>query len=574
MSTAPLFSLPTSSSGARLIDAAAAHISQLRDAGVLGAGHELQAAIVVDLAESMVRAPGYAKANLAKELAGALERLPVAQAGDAWDQWRDHALALHAPAAPVHPPRYATRATPGAAHEADGVAAVAVLLGKPLMPWQYQVVRVATERTPDGSRYKYRRVVVTVPRQAGKTTLLGALWVHHCLTRHNARIWQTAQTGKDATARWNDLRKLVTASPLEPFTHSRLSAGSAALEFLRTESHISPFAPTPDSLHGYTFDFAGIDEAFSFTMDEGVDLVGAIDPAMITLPDRQVWVTSTAGDPDSTWLRSLVEHGRTSTSTAYFEWSGDAGDDPMALEAYRFHPAVGHTISLEDLHATAIEAPPSERDRAFRNLWVDGVDEPLLPAAKLRANYKPVTPPPADGSRRIAVGFDVDADGRHAAIYTAWTLDDEDQDQAATCLKVDAGMGWLAEELVEVLDAAGSGAELVTPPDGPSLEVADELTRRGVPVRVLDGRGYATGSGALHRALVAGRLHLAGPDPTLEAAVAGATTRPLGDAWVVSRSRSRQPVAAWGALAAAKRLLDVDNVAELPLVETLEDTSD
>lgn len=560
----PLFALPASSTGAKLIDAAAAHVRQLRDAGVLGPGHELQAAIVQDLAASMVRAPGYAKAQLAKELAGALDRLPVPAAGDAWDTWAALARKLHTRQAHPAPPRYATRPTPGAAHEADGVALVSALLGRPLMPWQWQVARVATERTPDGSRYRYRRVVVTVPRQAGKTTLLGSIFTHRALTREAARVWMTAQTGKDATARWNDLRKLVTASPLEPFTHARLSAGSAALEFPRTNSHINPFAPTPESLHGYTFDFAAIDEAFAFNMDQGTALVGAIDPAGVTLPDRQLWITSTAGSVESTWLRSLVEHGRTSTSTAYLEWSGDPSDDPTSLDAYRFHPAVGHTITLEDLRDTAIEAPPSERDRAYRNLWVESINEPLMPAVELRANYKPITPPPTDGSTRVAIGFDVDADGSRSAIYTAW---DTTHGPAAARITVRDGNAWLLDELIDTLAAAGTGAELVTPPDGPSLEVADELRRRGIPVTVLDSRAYATGTGRLHRALRRAELHLAGPDQDLETAVAGAATRPLGDSWIVSRTRSTAAVCSWGALAAARRLIDQDGITELPLID-------
>ena len=565
--TAPLFGLPTSGTGAKLIAEAHAHVARLREEGVLGPGHELQAAIVVDLADSVTRAPGYARAQLVKELHQALDRLPTPALADGWDTWAQLARSLSAPAAPVAPPKYATRPTPGAPHEADGVALVAALLGKPLMPWQHQVLRVATERLPDGSRYKYRRVVVTVPRQAGKTTLLAALYVYRVLTRPSSRVWMTAQTGKDATARWNDLRKLVGASPLEPYTATRLSAGSARLDFPRSDSHISPFAPTPESLHGYTFDNAAIDEAFAFNLDQGRDLLGAIDPAMLTLPDHQTWITSTAGGPESTWLRSLVEHGRTATSVAYFEWAGDLGDDPMSLDAYRFHPAVGHTVTLEDVRDLAIELPPAERDRAFRNLWTDSVGEPLLPIVELRSCYQRVTPPPTDGSVPIAIGFDVDADGTHAAIYTAWLAGGR---VYASQLAARDGMAWLVEELRSALEAAGTAAELVTPPDGPSLETVAELDKLGIPVKVLAARTYATATGSLHRAIRRGELPIDGPDHDLEAAINGAATRPMGDSWVVSRSRSTNHVAAWGALAAAKHVIDQDGIAELPIIEGAE----
>lgn len=567
-----LFGLPLSESGRVLIDKTAAHVELLREAGVLGPAHELEAALVSDLAESLVRAPGYSKAALAQQLTAAIDRLPVLASDDAWDSWATLARNLHTPRHRTAPPLYATQPTPGAAHAADGVALVAALLGKPLMPWQYQVVRVATELTPDGTRPRYRRVLITVPRQSGKTTLLAAVFAHRALTSFT-RVWMTAQTGKDATARWNDLRKLVETSQLGPFTHARLSAGSALLTFLRNESTIGPFAPTPESLHGYTFDRAAVDEAFAFTVDQGRDLVGAIEPAMITIPDRQLWITSTAGSPESTWLRSLVDHGRTQTgvsdsSVAYFEWAGNRADDPDDPASYAFHPAVGHTISIEDLVEAAGELPPTERDRAFRNLWTDSTTEPLLPLDKLRAGYRDVPPPPVDGSVRVAIGFDVDADGQHSAIYSAWTS--PAGEIVATQLAARPGMAWLVDELRDAVEAAGPAAELVTPPDGPSLETVALLSREGIDCRVLNGSTWALACGALHRALTHQALPLPA-DTELEAAVNGAATRPMGDAWAISRHRSTASVSPWGALAAAVRHITDEGTEDAPLIEGAEE---
>ncbi|MGP9788286.1 hypothetical protein ACT3UD_18605, partial [Glutamicibacter sp. 287] len=68
-------------------------------------------------------------------------------------------------------PRYATLPTAGADHELAAVELVAKLRNKPLLPWQRLVVRVATEKTAFG-QYRYRTVVITVPRQSGKTVLV------------------------------------------------------------------------------------------------------------------------------------------------------------------------------------------------------------------------------------------------------------------------------------------------------------------------------------------------------------------------------------------------------------------
>ena len=61
------------------------------------------------------------------------------------------------------------------------VGEVARRLGKPLMPWQQHVADVALELDPTTGELFYEEVVITVPRQSGKTTLLLALMVWRCL---------------------------------------------------------------------------------------------------------------------------------------------------------------------------------------------------------------------------------------------------------------------------------------------------------------------------------------------------------------------------------------------------------
>src|SRR5688572_29464794 len=78
------------------------------------------------------------------------------------------------------------------------VAKIARALGQPLMPWQSLVADVAGEMLPDGTP-AFREVIVTVPRQQGKTTWLLAMEVERCTLRDRPqRVAYTAQTGSDA----------------------------------------------------------------------------------------------------------------------------------------------------------------------------------------------------------------------------------------------------------------------------------------------------------------------------------------------------------------------------------------
>lgn len=190
------------------------------------------------------------------------------------------------------PAKYATPPL-GGRHELAQIERVATTLGTPLMPWQRDVAQVASELRPDGS-WRYPVVVVTVPRQSGKTTLMRAAMTQRAITRRDHYAFYTAQTGKDAVARWTDLVKILGAHPLlREYTQTRLAAGSPGITFNRTDSKISPFPPTPHSLHGYTPHLVMLDEAFSYTEPQGTDLIGAILPAQVTLIDRQLWIVST-----------------------------------------------------------------------------------------------------------------------------------------------------------------------------------------------------------------------------------------------------------------------------------------
>src|SRR5215475_9277242 len=94
-------------------------------------------------------------------------------------------------------PAVATSRTTSRATFGGAVAAMAAAYGRPLMPWQSYVADVGLEVDADG-RFVYKLIIVTVPRQSGKTTLFGAVLDHRALVVPRARCWFTMQSAKDA----------------------------------------------------------------------------------------------------------------------------------------------------------------------------------------------------------------------------------------------------------------------------------------------------------------------------------------------------------------------------------------
>lgn len=462
-------------------------------------------------------------------------------------------------------PRFWTRPTPGALHEAGAIARLAVVLGRPLMPWQYLVMRVGTERRlDDPRRYRYPVVRVSVPRQSGKTTGEWCKATHRTITRPRRQSFYTAQTGKDARKRWMDCKELVLGSPLKRFVEDgntyggaiRLGAGDAAITW-PNGAFIAPFAPTAASLHGYTPHDVDRDELWAYDQLTGEALDGAIGPAQITLVDRQRWDWSTMGDADSTYWHELVEEGRRWTEQgdaagAYFEWSADPDADlydPATLAD--FHPALGFTIEAADL---AEAAGQTEEERAKRaGVW-----------QRAYCNLKTATRESvvdllafrrlADPELRIAAGaaalaFDVAYDSTQASVMIAAPAGEDGV--AVRVLKSAAGQTWLADELVELMGRFGI-ARLHANDDGPARDVTAALRRRGVEVDVLNGKDYATACGAWLRRARQGGLTWDG-SPVLFAAMEAAVTRPIGDALAFSARHSAGPIDALVAGAVAVR---------------------
>jgi hypothetical protein len=76
------------------------------------------------------------------------------------------------------PPRFSTARNRSRATYGPRVAEVARLLGTDPMPWQSEVLDTALEIDPDTGHLQHREIVLTIPRQSGKTTLQLAVMVH------------------------------------------------------------------------------------------------------------------------------------------------------------------------------------------------------------------------------------------------------------------------------------------------------------------------------------------------------------------------------------------------------------
>jgi phage terminase large subunit-like protein len=415
-------------------------------------------------------------------------------------------------------------------------------MGKPFMPWQRYVADVALEIDENG-RFAYQLVIVTVPRQSGKTTLFGCVLDQRALVIPNARAWFTMQTQKDAVD-WLTNEHWPLLAPFGPAVQLRRMAGSEHIRWRPSDGLIRPFPPNPAGLHGKTSDIVVTDECWSFDPVRGQQIDQAIVPTQATRPNAQVWKLSTAGDANAIWWLGTVEAGRMAAEdgrtdgVAYFDWSCPDDLDPTNEASWPvYHPAYGRTIGREAMVAALAMLGADDFARAYGNKWVAMVAR-VIPLDAWREAQDGNAPMPEAGN--VALGFDVAIDRADGAVAAAWRT--PDGTARVEMAEARPGVGWLVPRLAE-LRAKWRPRSVGYDMAGPALDVADVLGRQGQPVDGVKGRDYAAACSGFLDALTERTVRVR-PHTALDAAASGAARRPVGDAWVWGRRQSAVSIAA------------------------------
>jgi hypothetical protein len=392
----------------------------------------------------------------------------------------------------------------------------------------------ALEVMPDG-RPAYREVRVTVPRQNGKTGgLLLPVMVHRALGGVDGRpqrILYTAQDRNHAREKWSEQVDLLDHSPLRRLYSVRRSNGSEAIRW-RTGSVHGVSASGESSGHGFTLDLGVIDEAFAQTDDR---LIQAFRPAMVTRPWAQMWVVSTAGTDESTFLRERVEDGRARVEAgeregvAYFEWSApdDADiDDPETWWAAM--PALGILIDEATIRADLGTMDAGEFARAYLNRWNPG-GAPVFALA----DWVACRDPGSAATGAPAFGLDVAPDRSHSSISVAGAR--PDGRVHLELVERRPGTEWIVERIAELLQRHNPTA-LALDPSGPAGSLVTGLTQmaRVPPLLLVTARQYAMACGALYDDVSTRRIAHRG-QPALDDAVVAARRRTVADAWAWAR---------------------------------------
>lgn len=436
-------------------------------------------------------------------------------------------------------------------------------LRRPPLPWQRWLWMHAGELRPDGTP-RFRIVLVIVGRQNGKTetpAILSGFWQ---FVERVPLILGTSSKLDYAKESWVKSVKYVEAAPKlkrhHPVRWTREANGeqeSWTLPDARTGSRYKIAAANKDAGRSLTVYRLIMDE---LRQHEDYVAWNAAEPTTATVRDAQIWCLSNAGTDRSVVLNDLrasaLEYIRTGVGDprlGLFEWSAPEGSDPEDIDALlQANPAANYLNpdGLETLLAAARRAKASPDPRARAGFMTEYMCITVPKAAETATAVEPerwraLLDPASQAGPDVAFAIDVAPKGRSASI-TAYSMRPDGRGHAEVVANR-PGTAWvvpaavrlahLHEPLVWVVDGKGPGSFLPGALAAVGIQLPEDPERpeRG-DLLVMGSTDVATAWGEFLEAISpeADALRHIGQLP-LEAAVASANTRPLGDAEALGR---------------------------------------
>lgn len=305
-------------------------------------------------------------------------------------------------------PRYATQRNNSRETDGGKVAKIAEMMGTPLLPWQRLVCDVFDEIDPKTGTYYYDQLVLSVQRQAGKTTRDRAENVRNALWGPNRRVWYLAQTGKDASEQFREFTGQFQKSPLHKLARQIRRANGSQSLILKNGSQIRPGGTTDSSGHGFQGDSLTLDECWALSKDTAKSILDGFLPTTATRLKMtgvrpRITFCSTEGNAYSTFFNHMLDDLRAKNAsgvdmgrTCFFDFGIPFDADPEDMDViWEYHPGAGWLFDYEQLKdfRRQFRDDAAGWARAYGNLRDAGVVERVVDADLWEStSMPPITP--------------------------------------------------------------------------------------------------------------------------------------------------------------------------------------
>ena len=427
-------------------------------------------------------------------------------------------------------------------------------LGWTFDAWQDDLGRLILSKDSTGL-YASSLCAMSLPRQVGKTYLIGCIAFALCLTQPGTTVIWTAHRGRTATETFRAMKGKAKAPELAAFIDQRPKGGGIRsangeqeIEFLNGSRILFG---ARDAGFGVGFANVGmlvldeVQRATTKTMDDLLPTTNAaVNPLVLCMgtPPRP-----TDDGEVFTMLRTEAITGE-SADVLYVELGADGrfdlhDDDEFWRQLRKVNPAFPHRVGERAILRNKKGLADDSVYREVFGLW-DEITKQMSPIPPGIWRDRIATAPPPRDAKPDALGLDRWFDGT-TSVAAAWKQDESTHVELVAVDVVDSTGGiveWLA-------DRAGRRIPVMIVADSPGASLAPDLRGRGVKVRLVSAGDYARACGGLVDDAIEGRLTHADQEQ-LNMAVSAARQKDIGKAGAWGWDRARPDTDISGLVAA------------------------
>lgn len=409
-------------------------------------------------------------------------------------------------------------------------------MGANFDPWQWGIAELATGMRADGIyAATVGGVTLSIPRQVGKTYLVGLFIIAMCLEFPGTKVVWTAHHLRTSTQTFRTLQGMVKRPKVSPHMREdrsggvRTTNGEQELAF-RNGSIIMFGARSMGFGRGFSeVDVEVFDEAQILPAKALEDMIAATNQArhphgallfFMGTPPRQ------DDESEAFTSKHLKALDGKLTDGVYVEFSADPDGDYSDPEQWAIaNPSYPKHTPHEAMLRLRENLPNEEAwRREAMGVW-DPLDSSTFDLARwAELGSRAVTAP-----TRVALVLDVAPDRSYSTIGVAGAFGDH----AMVMERTEPGTAWVVPAVARYFTRGGV-AEVALWPSGQAGALVPELTEAGIPFEKLTAQQLGAAWSAFQEHVKRGTV--THPDqPDLNAAVGNARTRFMGEAQVPDR---------------------------------------
>lgn len=422
------------------------------------------------------------------------------------------------------------------------------IAGLELDQWQQFVLTHALGERADG-KWAAPTVGLVVGRQNGKNTILEARELAGLFLLGEKTIIHSAHEQATSSEHFRRLLGLISGVPEFESRILKVSHGKGAEAIeLRGGQRVLFKTRTGGGGRGFSVDLIVFDEAMILSAAAKAALIPTL-AANSMKGNLQTWYAGSAVDQlnpkhDGIELARVRQQAMEGVGAiAYFEWSAP-GEDPARVteeEAADLeqiglaNPGLGIRISPEWVeHERLVEL--GAREYAVERLGVGDWPDALGGSVINLELWDELADTGSQASDQLVFAFDVAPDRSSASVCVASRRGDGLLHVETMERRHGQGPGWIVDWLRDRVEKHKPLA-VVCDGAGPAGSLIPDLERAKVTVDTVATGEYAQACGIFFDAVQERTLRHLG-QPELDAAVRGASTRPLGERWAWSRKNS------------------------------------